>query len=74
MVHDKTPPHTHTHTHTEIIPLSQDGRSVQVVTRKLDLDQTSMAHTDTERHRRDQTQFSVANFSLDDSDNICDPE
>ena len=41
---------------------------------KLDLDQTSMAHTHTERHIRDQTQFSVANFSLDDSDDICDPE
>ena len=47
---------------------------MQVVTWKLDLDQTSMAHTHTERHIRDQTQFSVANFSLDDSDDICDPE
>ena len=56
------------------IPLNQDGGSVQVVTRKLDLDQTSMAHTHTERHIRDQTQFSVANFSLDDSNDICDPE
>ena len=56
------------------IPLNQDGRSVQVVTRKLDLDQTSMAHTHTERHIRDQTRFSVANFSLDDSVDICDPE
>ena len=56
------------------IPLKQDGGSVQVVTWKLDLDQTSMAHTHTERHIRDQTQFSVANFSLDDSDDICDPE
>ena len=56
------------------IPLNKDGRSVQVVTRKLDLDQTSMAHTHTERYIRDQTQFSVANFSLDDSDDICDPE
>ena len=27
------------------IPLNQDGRSVQVITRKLDLDQTSMVHT-----------------------------
>ena len=54
--------------------LNQDGGSVQAVTRKLDLDQTSMAHTYTERHIRDQTQFSVANFSLDDSDDICDPE
>ena len=52
------------------IPLNQDGRSVQVVTRKLDLDQTSMTHTHTERHIRDQTQISVADFSLDDSDNI----
>ena len=50
------------------IPLNQDGGSVQVVTRKLDLDQTSMAHTYTERHICDQTQFSVANFSLGDSD------
>ena len=41
---------------------------MQVVTWKLDLDQTSMEHT------HDQTQFSVANFSLDDSDDICDPE
>ena len=56
------------------IPLNKDGRSVQVVTRKLVLDQTSMAHTHTERYIRDQTQFSVANFSLDDSDDICDPE
>ena len=55
------------HTH---IPLNQDGGSVQVVTRKLDLDQTSMAHTHTERHIRDQTQFSVAS----DSGDICDPE
>ena len=30
------------------IPLSQDGERVHVVTRKLDLDQTSMAHTHTE--------------------------
>ena len=56
------------------IPLNQDGGSVQVVTRKLDLDQTSMAHTHTERHIRDQTYLSVANFSLVDSDDICDPE
>ena len=60
-----------TNTH---IPLNQDGGSVQVVTRKLDLDQTSMVHTHTERHIRDETQFSVANFSLGDSDDICDPE
>ena len=56
------------------IALNQDGGSVQVVARKLDLDQTSVAHTHTERHIGDQTQFSVANFSLDDSDDICDPE
>ena len=30
------------------IPLSQDGDRVHVVTRKLDLDQTSVAHTHTE--------------------------
>ena len=65
VVHDRKNTH---------IPLIQDGRSVQVVTRKLDLDQMSMAHTHTERHVRDQTYFSVANFSLDDSDDICDPE
>ena len=41
---------------------------MQVVTQKLDLDQTLMAHTRTERRIRDQTQFSAANFSLDDSD------
>ena len=56
------------------IPLDQDGGSVQVVTRKLDLDQTSMARTHKERHIRDQTKFSVANFPLDGSDDICDPE
>ena len=65
MVHDRK--YTH-------ISLNQDGGSVQVVTRKLDLDQTSMVHTHTERHIRDETQFSVANFSLGDSDDICDPE
>ena len=56
------------------IPLNKDGRSVQVVTRKLVLNQTSMAHTHTERHKCDQTRFLVANFYLDDSDDICDPE
>ena len=56
------------------IPLNQDGGSVHVVTRKVDLDQTSMAHMHTERHKCDQTQFSVANFCLDDSDDSCDPE
>ena len=65
VVHDRKNTH---------IPLNQNGGSVQVVTRKLDLDQTSMAHTYTERHIREQTQFSVANFSLDDFDDICDPE
>ena len=68
VVHDRKKQKT---TH---IPLNQDGGSVQVVTRKLDLDQISMAHTHTERHIRDQTQFSVANSSLDDSDDICEPE
>ena len=38
------------------IPLNQDG-SVHVVPRKLDLDQTSMSHTHTERHKCDQTHF-----------------
>ena len=57
-----------------LILLKQDGKSVHIITRKLDLDQTSMAHTHTERYIRDQTQFSVANFSLDDSDDIFDPE
>ena len=56
------------------IPLNQDGGSVHVVTRKVDLDQTSMAHMHTERHKWDQTHFSVANFCLDDSDDSCDPE
>ena len=56
------------------IPLNQDDRSVQVVTQKLDLDQTPMAHTHMERGIHDQTHFSVANFSLGDSDDICDPE
>ena len=65
VVHDRKNTH---------IPLNQNGGSVQVVTRKLDLDQTSMAHTYTERHIRDHTQFSVANFSLDDSYDICDSE
>ena len=32
------------------VPLNQDGGGVHVVTRKLDLDQTSMAYTHTERH------------------------
>ena len=43
---------------------------MQVVTQKLDLGQISMAHMLIERHIRDQTQISVADFSLDDSDNI----
>ena len=64
VVHDRKNTH---------IPLNQDGRNVQVVNRKLDLDQTSVAHAQTESIR-DQTHFSVANFSLDDSDDICDPE
>ena len=50
VVHDRKNTH---------IPHNQDGGSVQVVTRKLDLDQTSMTHTHTERHIRDQTQFLV---------------
>ena len=65
MVHDKRNTH---------IPLNQNGGSVQVVTRKLDLAQTSVAHTHTERHKCDQTHFSVENICLDDSDDICDPE
>ena len=65
MVHDRKNTH---------IPLNKDGRSVHVVPRKLDLDQTSMAHTHTERYKCDQTHFSVANFYRDDSDDICDPE
>ena len=44
------------------IPLSRDGGSVHVVTRKLDLDETSMAHTHMERHRCDKDHFSVANL------------
>ena len=40
MVHDRKNTH---------IPLKQDGGSVQVVTRKLDLDQTSMAHIHTRK-------------------------
>ena len=71
VVHDRRRRKKKKKTH---IPLNQDGRSVLVVTRKLDLDQTSTARTHTERHIRVQTQFSVANFSLDDSDDICDPE
>ena len=46
MVHDRKKEKQKTH-----IPLNQDGRSVHVVTWKLDLDQTSMAHTHTERHK-----------------------
>ena len=65
MVHDRKNTHT---------PLNQDGGNVHVVTRKLDLDQTSMAHAHTERHKCDQTHFSVANFYLDDPGDICDPE
>ena len=65
VVHDRKNTH---------IPLNQDGGSVQIVTRKLDLDQTSMTHMHTERYIRDHTQFAVANFSLDDFDDICDPE
>ena len=38
MVHDRKNTH---------IPLNQDGESVQVVTRKLELEQPSMAHTHT---------------------------
>ena len=61
VVHDRKNTH---------VRLNQDGGSVQIVTRKLDLHQTSMAQTHTERHIRDQTQFSFANLSLDDSDDI----
>ena len=56
------------------IPHNQDGGSVHVVPRKLDLDQMSIAHTRTERHKCDQTHFLVATLYLDDSDDICDPE
>ena len=55
------------------IPLNQDSGSVQVVTRKLDLDKHQW-RLRIWKDIRDQTQFSVANFSLDDSDVICDPE
>ena len=48
MVHDRKNTHT---------PLNQNGGSVHVVTRKLDLAQTSMAHTHTERHKCDQLTF-----------------
>ena len=54
------------------IPLNQDGGSVHVDTQKLDLYQMSMRHMHMERHKCDQTHFSVANFSLNDSDNVCD--
>ena len=57
-----------------LILLKQDGKSVHIITRKLDLDQTSMAHTHTERRKCDQTHFSVTNFYLDGSGDICDPE
>ena len=50
MGHDRKKKDTH-------IPFNQDGGSVQVVTRKLDLDQTSMARTHSERHIRDQLSF-----------------
>ena len=63
MVHERKNTH---------IPLNQDGGSVHVVPRKLDLDQISMPHTHTERHKCDQTQFSVANFCLDVFGDICD--
>ena len=63
MVHDRKNTH---------IPLNQDGGSVHVVPRKLDLDQISVPHTHTERHKCDQTQFSVANFYLDVFGEICD--
>ena len=63
LVHDRKNTH---------IPLNQDGGSVHVVPRKLDLDQISMPHTHTERHKCDQTQFSVANFYLDVFGEICD--
>ena len=56
------------------IPHNQDGGSVHVVPRKLDLDQMSIAHTRTERHKIDQTHFLVATLYLDDSDDLCDPE
>ena len=56
------------------IPLNQDGGSVPVVTRKLELDQTLLAHTHTKRHNCDKTKFSVPNFYLDDSDDICNTE
>ena len=74
--------HTHTHTHTRVLRRHQHWGSVHVVTRKLDLDQTSMTHTHTVRHKCDKNSLVVANFgficliwlSLDDSDDICDPE
>ena len=65
VVHDRKNTHT---------PLNQDDGSVHVVPRKLDLDQISMPHTHTERHKCDQTHFLVATLYLDDSDDICDPE
>ena len=56
------------------ISLNQDGGSMQVIPQKLDLDQMSIARTHMEIHKCDQTHFLVANFYLDDSDDICDPE
>ena len=47
---------------------------MHLIPQKLDLDQMSIAHTHTEIHKCDQTHFLVANFYLDDSDDICDPE
>ena len=53
MVHDRKTTTRKTTTTTTHIPLNQDGGSVHVVTRKLDLDQTLMAHRHTERHKCD---------------------
>ena len=62
------------------IPFNQGARrSVHVVPRKLELDQTTVNGLHqyvwyTETHKCDQTHFLVANFYPDDSDDICDPE
>ena len=50
--------------HDQLFCRHQHWRSLHGVTRKLDLDQTSMAHKRTERHKCYKTQFSVRPHDL----------
>ena len=55
------------------IPRNQDGGSVQVVNRKLDLDHINDAYAYGKTHTWSNSVFGW-NFSLGDSNDICDPE